>query len=113
MHLSKLVPGTNHSTRRAGYRPMNDTAATSLSGIGAVALSVAAVIIGAVVSLILLSALFPSYSGAVGNLSENVSTADWGDDTANSISPVFGMLVALGGLFAVIGLAFVAYKLNK
>jgi hypothetical protein len=81
--------------------------------IGAVALGVAAVIIGAVVSLILLSNLFPAYSGAVGNLSENVTTSDWGDPTANSIAPTFGMLVALGGLFAVIGLAFAAYQLSK
>src|SRR5687767_10961732 len=50
--------------------------AANLGGIGSVALTVAAVIIGAVVSLVLLSALFPTYSGAVGNLSENVSAAD-------------------------------------
>jgi hypothetical protein len=111
--LSDIVPHTNHSRRFAGMRRMSRNDAANLGAIGAVALGVASVIIGAVVSLILLSALFPSYSGAVGNLSENVSAADWGDDTANSISPVFGMLIALGGLFAIVGLAFVAYKLVK
>lgn len=111
--LPKLVPGTSHSHRFAGARIMNDEAAVSLGSMGAVALGVASLIIGAVVSLILLSALFPSYSGAVGNLSENVTTSDWGNDTANSIAPVFGMLIALGGLFAIVGLGFAAYSLTK
>jgi hypothetical protein len=110
----KIVPHSRHSYRFAGTRlAKNDEAAVSLSHIGAAALAVAAVIISAVVALILLSSLFPSYSGAVGNLSENVTNADWGDPTANSISPTFGMLIALGGLFAIVGLAFVAYKLSR
>lgn len=111
--LPELVPGTNHSRRFAGLSRLRKNESANLGAIGAVALSVAAVIVGAVVSLILLSNLFPAYSGAVGNLSENMTTADWGDPTANSIAPTFGMLIALGGLFAIVGLAFVAYKLRK
>lgn len=85
----------------------------NLANIGAFALSIAAIIIGAVVALILLSTLFPTYSGSVKNLSSNVTTADWGNPTANALGPVFGLLIALGGLFAIVGLAFAAYKLKQ
>lgn len=98
------------NARRLGR---NDTAAASLGSIGTTAIGVAAVIVGAVVSLIILANLFPSYSGAVGNLSTNMSTADWGDDTANSLSPTFAMLISLGGLFAILALGFAAYKLSR
>jgi hypothetical protein len=90
----------------------NDQAAASFAGIGALALTVAAVIVGAVVALILISTLFPTYAGAVKNLSQNVTTADFGNTTANSLGPVFGLLISLGGLFAIVGLAFVAYHLK-
>jgi hypothetical protein len=91
----------------------NDAAAVEIGDVTKVAFTVVGLILGAIVSLIILAALFPSYSGAVGNLSENLSTSDWGDATANSIAPVFGLLVSLGGLFAVAGLAFAAYQLTK
>jgi hypothetical protein len=84
----------------------------NLSSIGGFALTIAAVIVGAVVALILISTLFPTYSGAVKNLSSNVTTADWGNTTANALGPVFGLLISLGGLFAIVGLAFLAYKLK-
>jgi hypothetical protein len=90
---------------------MNDKA--NVSSIGTLALGIVVIIVGAVVGLIVLSTLFPTYSGAVANLSENVTTADWGNETANALGPVFGLLIALGGLFAIIGLAFLAYKLKR
>lgn len=110
-----LMPGTNHSRRFAGVRTFhrNDVAAANLSSIGAAAIGVAAVIVGAVVALILMANLSDDYAGAVKNISDNVSTADWGDTTANGIAPTFGMLLSLGGLFALVGLAFVAYRISK
>lgn len=110
----RIGEGTQNVIKRLSERRvMRDEAAVSLGAIGAVAMGTAAVIIGAVVTLILLANLFPSYSGAVGNLSDNLTTADWGDETANGISPTFAMLVSLGGLFAIVGLVFVAYKLHR
>lgn len=85
----------------------------NISGIGGNALAVAGVIIGAVVGLLLISSLFPTYSSAVKNLSANMTSSDWGNTTANAIAPTFGMLIALGGLFAIVGVAFVAYNLAK
>ena len=87
--------------------------ATGFKQIGTMALGVAAVIIGAVVALTLISQLFPTYAGAVASISENVSTAEWGDATANSLGPVFALVVSLGGLFAIIGLVFLGYQLRK
>lgn len=110
----RMAPLPKHSARFAGLRERrfqtNDEA--DLSNIGGVAMAVAAIIIAAVVTLTLLSNLFPTYSASVASISENVSTADWGDETANGIGPVFAMLVSLGGLFAIVGLVFLAYKLR-
>lgn len=85
----------------------------NLAGIGASALMVVGIVLGAVVSLLILAELMPTYSSAVGNISENFTTADWGDATANSISPIFGLVVAIGGLFAIVGLAFLAYRFSR
>lgn len=87
--------------------------ATSFSKIGTYALGVASVIIAAVVGLVILATLFPTYGDSVNNLTENVTNQDWGNPTANALGPVLGMVVALGGLFAIIGLVFAAYKLSK
>lgn len=88
----------------------NDAAEAGFGHIVGVALTVAAIIIGAVVAIIILATLFPTYSGAVGNLSTNFTNANWGNSTANSLSPVFGLLIALLGMFAIIGLAFLAFQ---
>lgn len=85
----------------------------SLQSIGTKALGIAAIVLGVVVGVVILSNLFPTYSGAVGNLSTAVSDADWGDATANSLGPVFALLVSLGGMFAIIGLAFAVYSNKK
>lgn len=106
--------GTKNVMRRLSEkRHDNDVAAASLANIGAGALVVVAAIIGAVVGMKVLAQLFPTYSSSAGALAENFSTADWGDDTANSISPTMGMVVALGALFSVLGLAFIVYKLRS
>lgn len=89
------------------------SASSSWHDIGRYALVVAAVIIGAVVALTLISNLFPTYSGAVANISTNVSTANWGNSVANGLGPTFGLLVSLGGLFAILGLVFLAYVMRK
>jgi len=41
-------------------------------------------------------------------MNANVTYTDWGSATSNSLGPVFGVLVALGGMFALVGLAFAA-----
>jgi len=107
-----VLPKSAKSDTATRRLAQDDEAIVSLGHVGAFALSIAAVIIAAVVALIILSTLFPTYGGAVKNLSNNVTTQDWGNSTANSLGPIFGLLIALGGLFAIVGLAFVAYQLG-
>lgn len=111
--VRRLGEGTKNVLRRLAENRRDDAANTSLAGIGAIALSIVAVIISAVVGLVILSKLFPTYSGAAANLSTNMSSADWGDPTANSLGPVFAMVVSLGALFAVVGLVFGIYAVVK
>lgn len=101
------------STMFADKKNLKNNDSAALSNIGVMALTVVGVIIGAVVSLLILAELMPTYSGAVANISDNFTSADWGDQTANSISPIFGLVVSLGGLFAIVGLAFVAFRLSR
>lgn len=78
------------------------------------ALTVAGIIVGAVVGLAVLSALAPLWFDSVGDLSENFSTADTGSETANGIANnIFPLIIGLTGVFAIAGLAFAAMKLRK
>lgn len=70
------------------------------------------VIVGIVV-LLILAALAPSYITAVADLVFALQDGTTNNTTADSLLPVFGLLVALGGVFALIGYAFLAYKRRK
>jgi hypothetical protein len=85
---------------------------TNFQALGKAALGIVAVIIAAYLAVIVISNLLPTYSSGVSSISENVSTADWGDDTANSLGPVFAMVISLGGMFALVGLALAAFALK-
>lgn len=88
----------------------NDTAAAFNVGSS---LTLASIVVIAVVSLIVLAALAPVYFSSIAGLSENFSTADLGDDTANSLAnSIFPLIISLGGLFAIASLAFAAYKMR-
>lgn len=77
-------------------------------------LTLAGVVLGAVVGVILLSALAPTFFSAIADLSGTFQTADLNDTTANTIAnSVFPLIIALGGLFAIAGLVFLAIKLKK
>lgn len=69
------------------------------------ALTIAFLIIGGVVALKILASVTPTYAESAASISENVSTADWGDDTANDIAPTFGMVLSLSALFGLVALA--------
>lgn len=78
------------------------------------ALTIAGVIVGAVVGLAVLAALAPSWFDATADLSENFSTADVGDETANGIANnVFPLIIGLLGVFAIAGIAFAVMKIRK
>ena len=78
-------------------------------------LGIAGIIIGAVVAIILIAALIPTYLGGVADVVDvfNDANTTTGDATADSLLTVFGLLVAFAGLFAIVGLVFLAVKLRR
>lgn len=77
------------------------------------ALTLVGVIIGAVVGIQVLAALAPTWFDATGDLSENFTNADVGDPQANALANgVFPFIIALVGVFAIVGLAFGVMKLR-
>lgn len=77
-------------------------------------LTIVGVIIGAVVSIALLAALAPQYFSSladIGAVFTDPSTST-GNTDADALLPVFGLLVAFGGLFAIVGLVLLGIKLR-
>lgn len=91
----------------------NDNAASGIAGLGMAGLTIAGVIIGAVVIVSILAALLPNFAGSMRSIVENMTTLDLGDETANSIAPVLGTLVAFAGLFAIVALVIAAVQLRR
>lgn len=83
-------------------------------GLGAV-LTIVLVIIGAVVSIAILAALAPTWFTSIASIVSIFTSGNYttGDDTADGIMPVFGMLIAFLGLFALIGLVFAVVQLKR
>lgn len=77
------------------------------------ALTIAGIIIGAVVGVQVIAALAGTWFTAIGDLSNTFDTADVNDTTANSLLPIFRLLVALGGVFAIVGAALLAVNLTR
>lgn len=77
------------------------------------ALGVAFVIVGAVVALLVAAQLLPTFIHAGANATSAITTTDFGDDTANSLRPVFGLLVALGVLISSVLLILAYVKLKN
>jgi hypothetical protein len=47
------------------------------------------------------------------DVASNLTSADWGSGTANSLSPVMGITIAIAGVFAIIGAVLVAASSTK
>lgn len=78
-------------------------------------LTIVGTIIGAVVAIALVAALAPQYFGSladIGGVFTDPSTTT-GNADADALLPVFGLLVAFGGLFAIVGLVLLSIKLRN
>lgn len=94
-------------------RKMNDRAASGVYALGAIALTIIGVILGAVIGMKVISQLLPGYASDTKNVTENLTTADFGDATANSIADVFGMVVGIAAVVAIVGLVLLAVTLSR
>lgn len=92
------------------FREENDGALSLTFG-----LAIIGTIIGAVVAIAIVAALFPTYLGSIADItgSFNDPNTTTGDATADTLLPVFGLLVAFGGLFAIVGLVMLGIQLRK
>lgn len=89
----------------------NDQA--NISNIGGFALGIVGLILAAYVGVQVVASLLPTYAGGINSITENLSDADWGDDTANSLGPVLGLVAALVGMFGIAGLIFTVVKFRS
>lgn len=67
------------------------------------------VVVGIVI-LLIVAALAPTFITAVADLVNAVENTSFNNTTADSLRSVFGLLIALGGLFAIVAFAFLAYR---
>lgn len=78
-------------------------------------LSIIVIIVVAVAGMGILASLAPQYMSSladfVGVFNDVNSTT--GDDTADTLLPTFGLLIAFAGLFALVGLGILVVKLRR
>ena len=67
------------------------------------------VILGIVILLIIAN-LAGTFITAVADLVQALESGTTNNTTADTLLPVFGLLIALGGVFALVGYAFLAYR---
>lgn len=77
------------------------------------ALIVAGVIIAAVVGVQVIAALAGTWFEGIANLTGAFDTATTGDATADSLLPIFRLLIALAGVFALVGAALLAVRIRN
>jgi len=71
--------------------------------------TVIAVVILAVIIIQVLAKLAPTFIKAVADLVTAIETSSFNDTTADALRPIFGLLLALLGMLALVGLAFKAF----
>lgn len=78
-------------------------------------LTIVGVIIGAVVTMAIVAALLPTFLNSLADVNTefNDPNATTGDATADSLLTIFPILIALGGLFAIVGLILMAVRVRK
>lgn len=116
--MRRLGEGTKNVIARLGNvegfaRRRDDSGAMNITAVGVIALSIVAVILGAVVGMQVLASLYPTFGGAAGNLSENITTVDLNDPTANSLRPTIAMVVSIAAVLGILGIAVGIFALLK
>lgn len=68
-----------------------------------------AIIVG-IVLLLVVAALAPTFITAVADLVSAIENNTFNNTTADGLRTVFGLIIAIGGLFALVAYAFIAYR---
>lgn len=78
-------------------------------------LTLAGVVIGAVVLLAIIAALMPTWFGSLESIGTNFTDpgTTTGNTDADALLPIFGLLVAFAGIFAIVGLIVAAVRLRN
>lgn len=76
-------------------------------------LAIVGVIFGAIIGLSLLAAFLPSLFDSTRSITENVTTGDTGNDQANDLLTVFGFLVPVIIVLAIVGLVIAVASFKK
>lgn len=104
--LARRLEAVNHPVLK------EDEAGALNLGVG---LAIVGTIIGAVVAIALVAALAPTYFDSLADIGAVFTDANTttGNEDADALLPVFGLLVAFGGLFAIVGLVLVAIAIKN
>lgn len=78
-------------------------------------LGIAGAIIGAVVGISILAALIPTWFGSLASIGENLTDpgTTTGNTDADALLPVFGLLIAFAGIFAIVGLVVAVVRMRR
>lgn len=77
------------------------------------ALTIIAIVITAVVGLFILAALAPMFFQAIADLVGAFNEGSTNSSAADSLLPVFALLVAFAGVFALVGLAILVVRIRR
>jgi hypothetical protein len=107
MNVRKAFKFDAHQ-KRASQEGSIGLAAAISGGLG-----IAFLIIGAVVGMTVAAKSAPTYINATAEAANAVAAADFGDETANSLTGPFAMVIAIGGLSALVLLIIGVVALKK
>lgn len=104
--VSERLPSIRAQREAARGFARDERAALEIDG----GLKVVAVVISAVIVVTILAALVSTYASSVKKINANLTSADFGDTTANSIADIFPLVLGIIAVVALVGLALAAFS---
>lgn len=107
------MPGINQAPGLAQKNRSKTPLVLNLESSVGKALAVVGVILGAIIGLTLLAGFLPSMFDATASITENVSNGDVGNEQANTLLSVFGIVVPIVIIAGLVGVIFLVAKFKK
>lgn len=75
-------------------------------------LSVVGIVLGAVITMVVIANLFPTFADAVADVNTNLTddTVTFGDETADGLKPVFAIVIGITALLGIVGIILGAFR---